>query len=169
MEEYNNQYSYENGSTRPPESHGGVIAVVLCICIVLLGIASVMGILNRLSNNLYTESRTVICFETVSTGTSASQAHVSALPTLGLDGQWISSFYQQFRGLPAGLYITGAPAASGIRAKDILLSIDGIRIASQEALDRVLSVRQAGEQVTLVLYRDGRQYSVKLTLQETGK
>lgn len=169
MDEYNNQHSYENGSTRPPKSHGGLIAAVLCICIVLLGIASVMGILNQLSRNLYTESRTVIFFETGSTGTSLSQVYVSGLPTLELEGQWVSSFHQQFQGLPAGLYITGAPADSGIRAKDILLSIDGARVTSQEELDGVLCSHQVGDQITLILYRDGRQYSVELTLQETGK
>ena len=163
-----NQHSYENGSTRPPESHGGLIAVVLCICIVLLGVASVMGVLNQLTRNLYAEPGTVICFEP-GTGTSPSQVYVSGQPTLALEGQWVSSFYQQFRGLPAGLYITGAPADSGIRTKDILLSINGKRVTSQEELDGVLYAHRVGDRVNLTLYRDGRQYSVELTLQETGK
>ena len=98
-----------------------------------------------------------------------AQGYVSGRPTLGLEGQWVSSFHQQFRGIPAGLYITGAPADSGIRAKDILLSIDGTRVTTQEALDGVLYSHQAGDRVTLVLYRDGRQYTVELTLQEAGK
>ena len=164
-----NQHSYENGSTRPPKSHGGLIAVVLCICIVLLGTASVMGILNQLSRNLYTEPGTVIFFEAGNTATSPSQVYASGQPTLELEGQWVSSFYQQFRGLPAGLYITGAPANSGIRVKDILLSIDGKRITSQEELDIVLYAHQVGDRVNLTLYRDGRQYNVELTLQEAGK
>ena len=400
MDEYNNQYSYENGSTRPPKSHGGVIAVVLCICIVLLGVASVMGILNSTFGTPYTESGNVLFSEisnsvatssasgqvvptpdqqmqidlnsvptqvdnvpqtggmglqdiydknipsvvsitcTLNNGTGSgtgvvlsengylvtnahvvdgardiqvlltdgrtlparligadslsdlavlyvnaqdltpaefgdsaqvrvgdavvaigdplgvefrgtmtdgivsainrnvqtsgrtmtliqtnaalnsgnsggplincfgqvigintlkigtftddagveglgfaipsatvkqivdqliSQGYVSGRPTLSLDGQWVSSFHQHFRGLPAGLYITGAPADSGIRAKDILLSIDGTRVTSQEELDGVLYAHQVGDQITLILYRDGRQYSVELTLQETGK
>jgi serine protease Do len=98
-----------------------------------------------------------------------AQGYVSGRPTLGLEGQWVSSFHQQFRGIPAGLYITGAPADSGIRAKDILLSIDGTRVTTQEALDAVLYSHQAGDRVTLVLYRDGRQFTVVLTLQEAGK
>ena len=164
-----NQHSYENGSTRPPKSHGGLIAVVLCICIVFLGIASVARILNQLSSNLYTESGTVIYFEAGNTGTSPSQVYASGQPTLDLEGQWVSSFYQHFRGLPAGLYITRAPANSGIRVKDILLSIDGTRITSQEELDGVLYTHRVGDRVNLTLYRDGQQYSVELTLQETGK
>ena len=41
MDERNNQssrHSYENGSTRPPKSHGGTIALVICAVIFLCGI-----------------------------------------------------------------------------------------------------------------------------------
>lgn len=164
-----NQNFYENGSTRPPKNHGGLIATVLCICIVVLGTASAVGILNRLSRNFYTESETVICFEACSTGTAPSQVYASGQPTLELEGQWVSSFNQQFRGLPAGLFITGAPENSGIRAKDILLRIDGTRVTTQEELDAVLYAHQIGDRLTLVLYRDGQEFSVELTLQEAGK
>ena len=98
-----------------------------------------------------------------------AQGYVSGRPTLGLDGQWVSSFHQQFRGIPAGLYITDPQEASDIRAKDILLSLDGVRVTNQEELDAVLYAHEVGDRVTLVLYRDGRQYSVELTLQEAGK
>ncbi len=98
-----------------------------------------------------------------------AQGYVSGRPTLELEGQWVSSFHQQFRGIPAGLYITGAPANSGIRAKDILLSVDGVRVTNQEELETVLYSHQAGDRIQLVLYRDGRQYSVDIALQEAGK
>ena len=98
-----------------------------------------------------------------------SQGYVSGRPTLELEGQWVSSFHQQFRGIPAGLYITGAPEDSGIHAKDILLSVDGVRVTNQEELETVLYSHQAGDPVQLILYRDGRQYSVTITLQEAGK
>ena len=38
--------SYETGSTRPPKSRGGIIALLLMAVIVLLGITTMMGILN---------------------------------------------------------------------------------------------------------------------------
>ena len=38
--------SYESGSTRPPKSRGGIIALLLMAVIVLLGITTMMGILN---------------------------------------------------------------------------------------------------------------------------
>ena len=48
MDEQNYQHSYENGSTRPPKSHGGIIAVVLCIAIFLLGIVAALGMWEQL-------------------------------------------------------------------------------------------------------------------------
>ena len=46
MDERNYQNSYENGSTKPPKSHGGIIAVVLCTVIFLCGIVSILTMLN---------------------------------------------------------------------------------------------------------------------------
>ena len=98
-----------------------------------------------------------------------SQGYVSGRPSLGLEGEWVSSFNQQFRRIPAGLYITSAPEDSVIRAKDILMYIDGVRVTAQDELNTVLYAHQAGDTVTLTLYRDGRQYSVEIVLSEAGK
>ena len=97
------------------------------------------------------------------------QGYVSGRPSLGLEGEWVSSFNQQFRRLPAGLYITHAQESSVIRAKDILMYIDGVRVTKQEELNTALYNHQAGDTVTLILYRDGRQYSVDVTLTEDRK
>ena len=97
------------------------------------------------------------------------QGYVSGRPSLGLEGEWVSSFNQQFRRLPAGLYITHAQDSSVIRAKDILMYIDGVRVTKQEELNTALYTHQAGDTVTLILYRDGRQYSVDVTLTEDRK
>ena len=94
------------------------------------------------------------------------QGYVSGRPSLGLTGEWVSTFDQQFRRLPAGLYITQTPENSQIRAKDILLSVDGVRITNQDTLNSVLYSHRAGDTVTLILYRGGRQYSVEITLEE---
>ena len=98
-----------------------------------------------------------------------SQGYVSGRPALPLSGEWVSSFNQQFRGIPAGLYITSVPENSPIRAKDILMYVDGARVTAQEELNTALYAHQAGDTVTLILYRDGRQYSVSITLTEAGK
>jgi serine protease Do len=98
-----------------------------------------------------------------------AQGYVSGRPALNLTGQWVSTFHQQFRGLPAGLYITDAPEDSDIRPRDILLAVDGIRVTEHEELESVLYTHQAGDTVTLTLYRGGQEYRVEMKLEEAGK
>ena len=100
-----------------------------------------------------------------------SQGYVSGRPLLGISGESLSPFYQHYYLLPAGLYVTavetGSPAdLAGILPRDILLTLDGESITSQEDLDRLLSERQVGDSVTLTLYRAGQQGRVELTLTE---
>ncbi len=97
------------------------------------------------------------------------QGYVSGRPALNLTGEWVSTFNQQFRRMPAGLYITVAPENSQIRARDILTHVDGVRVESEEDLTQVLYAHEAGDTVTLILYRDGRQYTQDFVLTEAGK
>ena len=99
------------------------------------------------------------------------QGYVSGRPLLGLSGESLSPFYQHYYLLPAGLYITAVEAGSpadlaGILPRDILLTLDGIPVSSQDDLDRLLMDRQVGDSVTLTLYRAGQQGRVELTLTE---
>ncbi len=98
-----------------------------------------------------------------------SQGYVSGRPDLNLEGQWVSAWQQTFRRIPAGLYVTWAPEDSGIRAGDILLSISGTRVTSEEELQNVLYSHKAGESVELILYRSGYQFTVAFSLTEAGK
>ena len=100
-----------------------------------------------------------------------AQGYVSGRPTLGLSGESVSSFYQYYYRLPAGLYInqvadSGSAAQAGILPGDILISIDDTRITGPDDLDTVLYAHQVGDTVQAVIYRSGRQYAVTLTLTE---
>lgn len=46
MDPWDDEGTYQTGSTRPPKSYGGIIAVLLVLVIFLGGIASALGILN---------------------------------------------------------------------------------------------------------------------------
>ena len=101
-----------------------------------------------------------------------SQGYVSGRPALGITGESVSSFYQFYYNLPAGLYITDLDAESdaaskGIEAGDILISIDQNRIYSQEQLATAISGKEVGDQVRVVIFRSGRQYTVDVTLHES--
>jgi len=100
-----------------------------------------------------------------------SQGYVSGRPLLGISGESLSPFYQHYYLLPAGLYVTfveaGSPAdLAGILPRDILLTLDGTAVTSQEDLDRLLMDLQVGDTVTLTLYRAGKQGTVELKLAE---
>jgi len=100
-----------------------------------------------------------------------SQGYVSGRPALGITGESVSSFYQFYYNLPAGLYITGLDpesdaAAKGIETGDILVSIGDSRIYTQEDLASAISGMDVGDTVRVVIFRSGRQYSADLTLHE---
>lgn len=100
------------------------------------------------------------------------QGYVSGRPTLGITGDSISSFYQHYYRMPAGLYINSVDSSSsaakaGIEAGDILISVDDIRISSQDDLNTALYAYEVGDTVTVIIYRSGRQYSVILNLTES--
>ena len=96
------------------------------------------------------------------------QGYVSGRPELPLEGEWVSLFNQQFRRIPAGLYITKAPEGSEISPRDILLQIDGVRVTNEEELNTALYQHEAGDTVTLTIYRNGKQYTTTITLTEAG-
>ena len=99
------------------------------------------------------------------------QGYVSGRPTLGITGDALSSFYQYYYRLPAGLYITHVSEGSyakyyGIEPGDILMALEETRITDMETLNAFLYNHQVGDVVTAVIYRGGQQYNVELTLTE---
>ena len=103
-----------------------------------------------------------------------NQGYVSGRPTLGITGDSLSSFYQYYYRLPAGLYITHVDPESyaayhGIAEGDILMAVEDTRITDMDSLNTFLYNHQVGDVVTAVIYRGGQQYHVELTLTENKK
>ena len=102
------------------------------------------------------------------------QGFVSGRPYLGFRAETVSNFVQMYYRLPRGVYITevdsGSSAhAQNIAAGDMLLSLDGQQITDTDMLEQLLYQYSAGDTVDAVVYRNGKQYAVKLTLdQATG-
>ena len=99
------------------------------------------------------------------------QGYVSGRPRLGIECTEVSSYYQQFYRLPAGIRLVslseGGPAEkAGLHIGDILLSMDGVRITTLDELNAQLYSHQVGDAVILTVYRNGKQLELSLTLGE---
>ena len=100
-----------------------------------------------------------------------AQGYVSGRPTLGIEGEALSAFYQHYYRLPAGLYITYVVPGSdayekGIEDGDMLLSINNQRVTTMEELKSILFDCEVGETVEVIIYRSGERYRLPLTLGE---
>lgn len=96
---------------------------------------------------------------------------VTGRPYIGISGEEISSVLSESYGIPKGIYITEVEYGSGayeagIRAEDILVSMDGKKVETLEELDKIKQAHKAGDTVNAEIYRDGKKISVKLTFGE---
>ena len=100
------------------------------------------------------------------------QGYVSGRPTLGIQGESVSLFYQRYYLMPAGIFITELDIASdaakkGIQPGDILTNINGYDLYGMDDMNAVLYSCEVGETVEAIIYRSGKQYRVNLTLSES--
>ena len=102
-----------------------------------------------------------------------NQGYVSGRPSLGLACENVPEAYQRYYRLPAGAYITkvaegSAAQKAGLAVGDILLSIQDIRVTSVDELNSALLSMNAGDTVNVVIYRNQKQYSATITLDQAG-
>lgn len=160
--------SYRNGSTRPPKSHGGMIAVLLIAVIFLGGIVSALSILNiQLTQNLAEDPDSPVIFHDADRKEQSDSAHT--WPSLGISGEDVPEVYQRYYELPAGICIADVEegsiaGAAGVTAGDILTGINGTEISGAQELDAALANCQPGQTVQLLLYRDKQQLTLSVTL-----
>ena len=99
------------------------------------------------------------------------QGYVSGRPSLGITGESVSMVHQMYYRLPNGLLITAvepdsAADAVGIQEGDVLLRVENTSVTSPQELETALYSYAPGDTVKLVIFRNGKQYSVSVTLDE---
>ena len=57
-----------------------------------------------------------------------------------------------------------AAAKAGLKAKDVILKIDGTEPTSLKEFIGILELKQPGDEVTLDILRDGKEERIKVTL-----
>lgn len=100
-----------------------------------------------------------------------SQGYVSGRPCVGITGEEVSEVYQYLYQLPEGLFITDITLGSDAEAKglaqgDILISVDGEKITSLDALTQALYDYEVGDVIQVEIFRNNKHYIVELTVEE---
>lgn len=103
----------------------------------------------------------------------AEGGYVAGDPDLGLEGERLSSFFQNYYRLPSGMLITSvapdsAAYACGIREGDIVLYVNGCRITDEITYHQALNAVSVGQKVSIVIYRSGKEYELTLTAVQAG-
>lgn len=101
----------------------------------------------------------------------ATIGYVAGRPDLGLEGQMLSLFYQHYYRLPSGMMITQVDAGSdaeakGIREGDVLIYLDGQRLTDLETYQRLVDGLTVDQEVSVMIYQDGQEYELSITVGE---
>lgn len=97
--------------------------------------------------------------------------YVTGRPQLGISGADVTEADAQRFNIPQGVYVLNvaedsAAAAAGLRQGDIITEIEGQTITSMDELNEIKNQHNAGETISLKVYRSGEFYETELTLQE---
>lgn len=176
--------AYGTGSTEPPRNNGILVTILLILVICLAGAVSALGLLNirlfqELNQQNHTETAPLSFFDEGQSEAfpEKSGQSTATIPqdhtSLGIAGEEISPFYQRYYRFPQGLYITqvtenSAADTLGLQTGDILISINGNPVTTPAELQSILNVCSSGDTMQIVIYRAGQQYSLQLTLGESG-
>lgn len=95
-----------------------------------------------------------------------NQGYVSGRPGLGIRWEQVPELHQKYYALPAGLYITGADGHSALSVGDILISLNGKQITSEEELLAALYACKIGDVVQLEIFRNDSVNTVTVTVVE---
>lgn len=171
---------YGTGSTQPPKDRGGLIAILLVAVILLGGTCSALGVINlHLLRQLAQQEPmgTLNVFEATQDDSYPTpigeSADSVAIPRLAMEGQTVSDFDRRFYDLPQGVLVTqvldgGAAHKAGFHAGDVIVTIGGQAVASQEELEAALENCPAGTPIAATFYRHqtGQEMETAITLPE---
>ena len=151
--------TYRTGSTKPPKSYRGALAFLFSAVIFVCGICTILNLMQvNVLKALYRQPDT----RQNQVSFCAPREQVTAQP--GFDGQDLPQFWQDFRSLPEGIYITRANEGLGLLPGDILLSVNGKKVSTWDSLLELLSKYQPGDKVKIIVFRDGAEKKLNLTI-----
>lgn len=164
-------HTYQTGSTKPPKSRQGLIAVLLILVIFLAGAVSALSLMNIHLFRMIEEQNTpnavaMASIEPEIMALDAAEGVDSA--DLGVTGQEFTSLYRSYQDWPQGIYISyvdpaGVAAKANIQVGDILVSVNGMEIPDRAAFEEAVSKLTPGQQLVITLYREDQELKVTVT------
>lgn len=89
---------------------------------------------------------------------------------LGILGRTVTEDDSKYYKIPVGVFISdvvkyGPAEKAGLAPGDIILSVDGKKVTSMEELDKIKQKHKSGDEISLKVYRDKKEISLKLKLE----
>lgn len=98
--------------------------------------------------------------------------YVKGRPMIGITGEDVTAQIALWNDIPQGVFVryvaegSGAEKA-GIQSQDIIIGVDGNEITSMAELNNYKNEHEAGDTLTLHIYRKGLTFDVEVTLTES--
>lgn len=97
--------------------------------------------------------------------------YVTGKPQLGISCQDVTENIAQMFNLPQGVYVTAVSEGSaaekaGIKSGDVITAVEGKEVKTSEELNAQKNLHSAGDEIELTLTREGKEETVKVTLDE---
>lgn len=100
--------------------------------------------------------------------------YVTGKPNVGILMNDVSSDATQRYGIPAGAYVEAVLEGScgekaGLKTGDVITAVGDTAVTSSDQLKSIVKNYKAGDSVTFTIYRDGKNQTVTITLDENNK
>ena len=158
------QFEYRTGRTEPEKKHNGIIAFLLILVIFLSGLVSVMGILNIHLLGKLQQAGGTAPLSFAEGDLIPVEPEGNSLTVGGITVQEMPEMYPQLYDLPKGLYVVDAPEDGPVIPGDVLIGFANSAVGSLAVLNALQDTCQTGQQVELMLYRQGEYFSHTVTL-----
>ena len=158
------QFEYRTGRTEPQKKHNGIIAFLLILVIFLSGLASMLGILNIHLLSKLQQAGGTAPLSFAEGDLIPVEPEGNSLPVGGITVQEMPEMYPQLYDLPKGLYVVDAPENGPVIPGDVLIGFGNSAVGSLAVLNALQDTCETGQQVELMLYRQGEYFSHTVTL-----
>jgi len=157
--------TYQTGSTTPPKSRVGFLTVLLSLIIVICGISTILSLMRiNVMNMLLHQTETQKC-SMAFTEPEAAPAKLEQ-SCLRFHGEPLDEFWQNYRQLPQGIYVTDPGDSQPLEAGDVLVSVGGTQVTDWDTVNTVVCQYEPGQKIPVSIYRNGVYAFVYLTIYE---